>query len=361
MSVSHRGNTVLYPENSLEAVLSASETGADMISVSVRMSKDGVLVLCEEGDLSSYCVTDYKDVSELTCKELEKISYYETSGQTSVCKIVTLEKAVKKLGGKSILVLDNAWEYRNEIDSFCKVKDAYEMVMLRTEESAKSIKEWKNETGSSLSVIGVRDGGVIFTSVSHIEILKDEILVQYQSKNYFNEMFKSFVTKRFSSEGYPRAIAPMYNRDLCGQRTDSDTGWNEMINRGFSVIETNCIEELENYISRTEKVRSDLEVLCEKADKVDKNLYSTGSEKNFSKALDEAKNVLSKERNPSLEALQSVYSLLSETMKNLTFGTHEDDQRGNLNITAGKTAAAVIFGLIILSGEIYVYRKQKKG
>ena len=59
------------------------------------------------------------------------------------------------------------------------------------------IKEWKNENGSALSVIGVRDGGVIFTSVSHIETLKDEPLVQYQSKNYFNEMFKSFVTKRF--------------------------------------------------------------------------------------------------------------------------------------------------------------------
>ena len=126
--------------------------------------------------------------------------------------------------------------------------------MLRTEEKAKGIKEWKNETGSALSVIGVRDGGVIFTSVSHIETLKDEVLVQYQSKNYFNEMFKGFVTKRFSAEGYPRAIAPMYNADLCGQRTDSDTGWNEMINRGFSVIETNCIEELENYISRTEEV-----------------------------------------------------------------------------------------------------------
>lgn len=359
ISVSHRGDTVLYPENSLGAVLSAGKKGADMISVSVRKSSDGVLVLCERGSLSSFCFTDEESVEELSFDELKKISYYETDGSVSESKIVSLEKVLDRLCGKSILILDNAWEYRNDIDSFCKENDAFNKVILRTYEKAKNIKKWKEETGSSLSVIGVRNGGVIFASVSHIETLRDEILVQYQSKNYFNEMYKSFVTKRFSEGENPRAIAPMYHADLCGQRSDSDTGWNEMINRGFSVIETNCIEELEVYIRRTEAVRENLIVLCKKAEKVDKSLYSTGSEKNFSKALDEAKEVLLN-GNASLETLQNSYSLLSETMKNLTFGTHEDDQRGNLNITVGKVLAAIFFGGLILLGEVYVYKKQKR-
>lgn len=359
MSVSHRGDTASFPENSLEAVLSASEKGADMISVSVRKSKDGVLVLCEKGVLSSFCKTDNQDASELTFDELKEISYYETDGSVSVSKIASLEEAFARLDGKSILVLDNAWEYRDEINSFCKENDAFEKVMLRTDEKAKAVKEWKDETKSQLAVIGVRDGGVIFTSVSHIETLKDEILVQYQSKNYFNEMFKSFVTKRFSKEGYPRAISPMYNTDLCGQRTDSDTGWNEMINRGFSVIETNCIEELENYISRIDEVKENLASLLEKAENVNILLYSSGSEKNFSKAFSDARAVYA-DNNASLENLQSSYSLLAEAMKNLTFGTHEDDQRGNLNVTAGKVIATLVFGSLILAGEIYVYKKQKR-
>ena len=76
MSISHRGDTVLFPENSLEAVLSASEKGADMISVSVRKSADGVLVLCEKGDLSSFCKTEATDASMLSLGELSEISYY---------------------------------------------------------------------------------------------------------------------------------------------------------------------------------------------------------------------------------------------------------------------------------------------
>lgn len=359
ISMSHRGDTVSFPENSLEAVLSAADKGADMISVSVRKSSDGVLVLCEKGDLTSFCKIGSATAEDNTYEVLKSALLYETDGSVSESTIVSLKETVRRLRGKSVLVLDNAWEYRNEIDKFCKENDAYERVMLRTEEKAKNIKEWKEETGSALSVIGVRDGGVIFTSVSHIETLKDEVLVQYQSKNYFNEMFKGFVTKRFSAEGYPRAIAPMYNADLCGQRTDSDTGWNEMINRGFSVIETNCIEELENYISRTEEVKTKLGALLKKAENVNILLYSTGSEKNFSKAFAGAKEIYA-DNNASLESLQQGYSLLSETMKNLTFGTHEDDQKGSLNITAGKVIAAVVFGSLILAGEIYVYKKQKR-
>lgn len=199
----------------------------------------------------------------------------------------------------------------------------------------------------------------MFKSVSHINTLFDEACVQFQSKNYFNEMYKSFVTKRFSYENAPRALAPMYDEDLCGQRTDSETGWDEMINRGFTVIETNCIEELTAYIEHTEKVKSDLQSLLQKAEKVDTNLYSSGSEKNFSYALKEAKEVF-ENNNSSLEKLQKSYSNLSQAMKNLTFGTHEDEQRGNLNITPLKLFFAVFFGLIILTAEVYVYKKQKE-
>lgn len=359
MSVSHRGDAVSYPENSLEAVLSASKKGADMVSVSVQKSADGVFVLCEKGDLSSFCSTKETNLSKLDYKALSKISYYETDGSVSKCKITSLEKALKALRGKSILVLDNAWEYRNELEEFARENQAFQNIILRTDEKSKNIKKWKEETNSSLNVLGIYDGGIIFFALSHISNLKDESVVQYQSKNYFNEMYKSLVTRNFSNENNPRALSPMYHADLCGQRTDCDTGWNEMINRGFSVIETNCIEELVYYIERTEKVRDALQKLCEKGEKVDISLYSSASEKNFSKAFVEAKEIL-KNPNTSLEKLQGSYSLLSQTMKNLTFGTHEDDQRGNLNVTPLKVFFVIVFGSLILLGEIYVYKKQKR-
>ena len=47
LTVSHRGDTASFPQNSLEAVKSAEKIGADLISVSVGETADGVLVLCD--------------------------------------------------------------------------------------------------------------------------------------------------------------------------------------------------------------------------------------------------------------------------------------------------------------------------
>lgn len=367
MSISHRGDTVSYPENSLEAVLSACNKGADMISVSVRLSKDGELILAESGDLSSFCKTYYKDASQLTAKELQKISLYETDASVSGCKVATLEEVLKKLKGKSLLILDNSWEYRNEILSFCTENEAEDKVIIRTDASSKEIALWLSETGAKVAVIGIYDGAIIWSANSHLTTLSEsgQPAVQYQSKNYFNEMYQNFTSKRYSSAENARAVAPMYDKDLCGQREDNETGWDEMINRGFSVIETNCIEGLENYISESEKCLNDLEALIEKGERVDKSLYSTVSANNFSDALKNAKQA-SENKNTSLGVLRESYSKLAETMKNLTFGGFEDTQRGNLNVTAGKVAAVIIFGSLLLAGEIYVCkmgagRKKKSG
>ena len=361
LSVSHRGDTEHYPENSLDAVLSASEKGASMISVSVRMSKDGVPVLCEEGEIFAYCDTDLKSTNDASFTELSEIPYYETDGAVSECKIVSLEKAVKKLRGKSILILDNAWEYRNEIVKFCDENGAFDKVIIRCDESAKDIVSFIEETENRISVIGIYDGAVVMNAISHLNKLSSasQSIVQYESKNYFNEMYKNFTAKRFSAEGKARALAPMYDKDLCGQRDDNVSGWDEMIKRGFSVIETNNIEGLVKYIDECEEEKAVLEALEEKAGKVDISLYSSGSARNFTDAVTLCENVLS-DGNASLGEIQVAKSQLVQSMKMLTFGEVEDTQRGNLNVTPVKVICTVVFGGLILAGEIYVVKKQKK-
>ena len=361
LSVSHRGDTEHYPENSLDAVLSASEKGASMISVSVRMSKDGVPVLCEEGELFAYCDTDLKSTNDASFTELSEIPYYETDGAVSECKIVSLEKAVKKLRGKSILILDNAWEYRNEIVKFCDENGAFDKVIIRCDESAKDIVSFIEETENRISVIGIYDGAVVMNAISHLNKLSSasQSIVQYESKNYFNEMYKNFTAKRFSAKGKARALAPMYDKDLCGQRDDNVSGWDEMIKRGFSVIETNNIEGLVKYIDECEEEKAALEALEEKAGKVDISLYSSGSARNFTDAVTLCENVLS-DGNASLGEIQVAKSQLVQSMKMLTFGEVEDTQRGNLNVTPVKVICTVVFGGLILAGEIYVVKKQKK-
>ena len=64
LSISYRGDTASFPKNSLEAIRSAEKSGADMVSVSVAMTKDGVIVLSENEE---------NNISNLTFEEAEKL------------------------------------------------------------------------------------------------------------------------------------------------------------------------------------------------------------------------------------------------------------------------------------------------
>jgi glycerophosphoryl diester phosphodiesterase len=50
-SSAHRGDVVNYPENSLEAILSAIMLGADAVEIDIRLTKDNVMVLMHDDTL----------------------------------------------------------------------------------------------------------------------------------------------------------------------------------------------------------------------------------------------------------------------------------------------------------------------
>lgn len=359
VSISHRGNTAEYPENSLEAVRSAQKIGADLISVSVGQTADEVLVLCDTTvPLSEICNIRTGNVRYLTYSDLSGYRLYDNSGRVSDYTFPTLEKTIRSLG-HSVLILDNAWAYRDEIYSLVKNVGAQDRVILRADVSSKEIAAWTRRN-PGLFVIGVYKANIVFNAVSHFNRLSEngQPLIQYQNKNYFNVSFNSAVTSLFAGQKGARAVAAMYDPDLCGQREDNCVGWSEMIDRGFSAIETNTIESLVNYLQSREEAREALSSLLARAETVDETQFSAVSVKNFRTAYKKAGSVIENTRS-SLAETEKAFSGLNESMNNLTFHTTGDVQKGNLNITAGKIIAVVLVGAAILAGEIYVYKMHK--
>lgn len=357
--ISHRGNTAAYPENSLEAVTSAEKIGADLISVSVGKTSDGVLVLCDTAvPLSEIVNCSAEKVGDLTYSELSKLRLYDNTGAVSDCKIPTLEESLNSLD-RSMLILDNAWDLRDEISAAVRKTGKENSVLLRTDVSSKKITEW-TANNPGLSVIGIYKANIVFNAISHFNRLSDDgqPLIQYQSKNYFNVSFNSTVTRLFSGQKGSRAVAAMYDPDLCGQREDSSVGWSEMIDRGFSAIETNCIGSLVNYTDSRKKARETLVSLLDRAETIDASQFSAVSVKNFRAAYSKAQTVIADTRS-SLSETEKAFSGLNESMNNLTFHSTGDVQKGNLNITPGKILAAALVGAAILAGEIYVYKMHK--
>lgn len=329
LCVSHGGDTAVYESNSKDAVLSAFEKGADFVSVNIRKNSVGELILCSENKA-------------------------EVSG-------VSLAEMIELLGEDDVLILDFADELRDEIYGVIESKNTFSSVMLRINDSASTITEWLDGKNENLQVIGVYDSFVVFTAMSHIKTLGKAGMsfVGYRSKNYFNEMFGSLVSKTIKSENMPKAMISTYDPDLCGQRSDSEDGWNDLIKKGYSVIETNNLDAFIGYIKANSHIRLELKEVYDKALLIETDNYNSVSRENLTDAVGFAESLLNSDVASNDELQQSV-SNIRLAVENLALKTGEDTQKGALNITPGKIIAALLVGIVIFTAQVYTYKMQKK-
>lgn len=361
MCISYRGDTALYPENSLEAVLSSEEKGADGVSVGVQKTSDGIYVLTEKSKkLSDVSDAPYEKVGEITYDELQNYSLKDNTGSVTKYRMVSLSQTISLTEEDFIIIVDAPWEERDGIYDLISHYRAFDRIIIRTDKSASEVNEWVASKQEKVDVISVYQGNIIFSAISNFNKMSkgNASFVQYQTKNYFGVVYGDFFCKRFASENAPKALAPMYDPDLSGQRTDSQEGWNELIEAGYRVIETNNPVSLVSYIDRHEKSGKALAVLAEKACYIGTDRYSQVQRENLNDALMCAVETLDKVS--SLDEYEKVYSALILAMNELSISREDDTQKGQLNITAGKIIAAVVVGSLILAAQIFVYKMQKE-
>lgn len=103
--VAHRGDSVFYPENTLQAFKSAAKLGVDCLETDIHLSSDGVCVIWHDDTLEKLNGKDGL-VSDKTYKELMAMDagrFFTTDGGKSFpfrgkgVKILTLDEALKAL------------------------------------------------------------------------------------------------------------------------------------------------------------------------------------------------------------------------------------------------------------------------
>ena len=358
VAVSYRGDTTDAPPNSLRAIEAAFDAGADWVSVSVQRTKDGAFVLLEEASLASQ--TDGTDgfAADYDAATVTALHYRNLNGTVSEETVATLEDALAAAAGRGGLILDNVWDDRDALHDLLNTLPSGADVCLRTFESAKKALAWRTETQSNMRVLPVYDGNVVFNAIAHWNYLcgHHQPLAQFQSKNYFNVFYQKFTAKRFHAAASISALAPMYEKDLCGQRSDDVAGWDDLISRGFGAIETSNIRSLAAYIAQCDAAYAQLQTLVRQFEAGEiKHTLGTPLEKAVGTALD----VLSDKR-ASLSCLQSACGDLQNELRQLGPAGENNTQKGSFNLTGGKIAVIVIFGALLLGFDVFVYKKKKK-
>jgi glycerophosphoryl diester phosphodiesterase len=104
--ISHRGEHLYHPENTIPAVLGAIEAGADYVELDVRTTSDGVLVLMHNASVDERTTGKglVKDLSLAEIRDLDAgIRFHPKFAGT---RVPTFDEALEVLRGKCGLYLD---------------------------------------------------------------------------------------------------------------------------------------------------------------------------------------------------------------------------------------------------------------
>ena len=126
-TVSHRGDFIYYPENSIESYISVWKMGGDCIETDLHYTLDGVCVIMHDATLTRMTDVDkYKgkngypdsvNISDWTYEQLQVLHLKSGQGGTSasvtIYKIPTLEEVLQVAKGRFFLILDkqDQWRY----------------------------------------------------------------------------------------------------------------------------------------------------------------------------------------------------------------------------------------------------------
>ena len=128
LSGSHRGDRFHYPENSIEAIISAIKMGADNIEVDIQKTKDGVLVLMHDESLLS--TTDVRDkagknglpestkLSDWTYEELCQLRLTTYKRESTDYLIPTFEEVLKVCNERATIRLDKQNNFNWDTDIY---------------------------------------------------------------------------------------------------------------------------------------------------------------------------------------------------------------------------------------------------
>lgn len=362
LCIAHRGDWHSYPENSAEAIRAASEYG--IVSVDVKITADGKAVLMADETLDRMCVMPdgtaaNGNVSSYALDDIQNMLLRISNGvdrkSATDFHPASLKEAAEAAGSDAALMINLKCADFKTVYNEVKALGITDNVIFRFSDKNKRILETIDDT-EGINVCGNYQGNIIFLAT---KVIKDSLshrinTIELGSANGHGVLYDSFLMRRFDTNG--KAMVSMVN-GRCGKRTDNEKGWDDLITRGYSVIETDYPKELSEYIDRIEAEKLDLERHLTLNEETDLSLYTTDTESAFVSAVKNAKSALNKAS--SLSQLEDArFNLLSAADK-LTVGAKKAVTL-SFKPTPGRIIAVVLCGAAVLTSQILLYKRREK-
>lgn len=359
--IAHRGDWHSFPENSVEAINAAAEY--DAVSVDVRLTADSKPVLMADEKVDRMSVDGEGKsvsgkVSSFTLAQLKELYLRESNGGTdkkkTTCRIPELKEIYETAAGRTAVMLNVQENDFKTVYDYVKALGKLDETVFRINAKPKKIIELTKDL-DGVNVTGNYQGNIIFLATSAVKkyFAANIYTIEMGSTNGNGVLYDNFLMKRFV--GSKRAMVSMVN-GRCGKRADNETGWDDFISRGYSVIETDFPAELTEYIRKTETAATDLEKNIDIYANTDLSPYTSETEKAFSSALSAAKKML--DGRSSFSELTDARSALQSAHDSLKVGAKKNVAL-KFRFTPGRIIAIVLCAAAFTGGTLFLRSKRE--
>ncbi|MBD8960994.1 MAG: hypothetical protein EGR81_01825 [Ruminococcaceae bacterium] len=359
--IAHRGDWHSFPENSAEAINAAAEY--DAVSVDIRLTADGKPVLMADEKVDRMSVDGEGKsvsgkVSSFTLAQLKELYLRESNGgidkKKTTCRIPELKEIYETAAGRTAVMLNVQENDFKTVYDYVKALGKLDETVFRINAKPQKIIELTRDL-DGVNVTGNYQGNIIFLATSAVKkyFAANIHTIEMGSTNGNGVLYDNFLMKRFV--GSKRAMVSMVN-GRCGKRADNETGWDDLISRGYSVIETDFPAELTEYIRKTETAATDLEKNIDIYANTDLSPYTSETEKAFSSALSAAKKTL--DGRSSFSELTDARSALQSAHDSLKVGAKKNVAL-KFRFTSVRIIAVVLCAAAFTGGTLFLRSKRE--
>lgn len=254
--VCHRGDWRNFPENSIPAIESVIEMGADVVELDIQLTKDSVLVLMHDGTIDR-CTTGKGRVADLTYEELQKF-YMKTAHGTRCSldlKVPTLREALEVCKDRIVINIDKGYNHYGLVLALAEEMGMTEQILIKGSSSLASIREKMAANKQNLLYMPI----ITPTNAKSMALFEeyiadDEPQLAYEIcwGEYTPEVESAM--QRLIADGSKLWVNSLWN-SLCGGLSD-DVAWvtsaeevyGKLVDMGATMIQTDRPEYLLEYL-----------------------------------------------------------------------------------------------------------------
>jgi len=360
--ISNRGLWTEYPENSLEAILAAADTGIGYVLADVSETSDGVLVLMENSSAKRMLGTEKENVSDCTYSELASLPLKNRVGgegnAASDCFIATLSDALSASSGFTLVLKFDCALTDKVISGITGEKN----VILYITGKPTEVLAAAGKYAAEYNIITEKRSNIIFAVTSFIKNMSDAGVkgTALKTSNRYGVVFYESTLKKCESV---RAVADTSDYVTAGYREDTVKWWDDLVSRGYSAVITDDPVAFVSYLNDNTGARQRLSQLYEEVCKMNIPDFGADVLSDYKKAYTDAMTTTEKllgDNSSSLQAMRDCYTSLSEAVKDIQLHYDEiENGTAGVTVTLPRIIICVIAAAVVAAVQIYFYKRRK--